>query len=175
MSPKSEPVAVKSGLSLLSERLLAKLSQKNYRDNYMDETVRTWLARQIRTLREERGWSQHDLADIAGLKQSAVSRLEDPDYGRFSLSTLLKLRAAFDVGLEVKFVEYGAAVARSRDVSRNSLRVCSYHAEQMHPQVAGAEMSNAQIQIEYSVQPKMRHQIYGCEPGLWDYRPKETI
>jgi Predicted transcriptional regulators len=141
----------------------------------MDEMVRSWLARQIRVLREDRGWSQQDLAAATGLKQSAVSRLEDPDYGRYALSTLLKLRSAFDVGLEVKFVEYGAAVARSRDVSRSALKVCTYHAEQLRPQIPAAGTAVAEVHIEYVVTPKLRPLDTEKLQQFWDYRPKEVV
>lgn len=175
MKKLSGPENLKRGLSLLSDKLLAKLSKKDYRDLYMDQTVRSWLARQVRVLREDRGWSQQDLAEATGLKQSAVSRLEDPDYGRYTLSTLLKLRSAFDVGLEVKFVEYGAAIAHSRDVSRSALKVCSYHAEQMRPQVTLSSIAIADVHIEYEARTRVRMGAHEKISAFWDYRPKEVV
>ena len=37
----------------------------------------------------------------------SISRLEDPNYGRYSLKTLKRLARAFDVGLLVRFVSFG--------------------------------------------------------------------
>lgn len=100
---------------------------KPYRDAYVRENVRHWLARQIRVLREERGLSQEDFAKIFGKPQSTIARLEDPDYGRMSLTTLLKLASAFDVGLDVRFVPI-ATIAAKRDLSNAAMSVGAFAA-----------------------------------------------
>lgn len=74
------------------------------RDAYVQAEVVTALALQIRTIRMQRNWSQAELAKKLGTTQTAVSRLEDPSYGRMSLKTLLDLSRVFDAGLRVQFV-----------------------------------------------------------------------
>ena len=76
------------------------------RDAYVQAEVATALAHQIRTIRLQRGWSQAELAQRMGTRQHAVSRLEDPSYGRYSLQTLFQLSRAFDTGLQVRFVSF---------------------------------------------------------------------
>lgn len=74
------------------------------RDAYVQAEVVTALAHQIRAIRLQRDWSQADLAKKMGTTQAAVSRLEDPSYGRMSIKTLLDLSRVFDSGLRVQFV-----------------------------------------------------------------------
>lgn len=74
------------------------------RDAYVQAEVVTALAVQIRAIRMQRSWSQADLAKRMGTTQAAVSRLEDPSYGRMSIKTLLDLSRVFDTGLRVQFV-----------------------------------------------------------------------
>jgi hypothetical protein len=48
----------------------------------------------------------------AGIKQQAISRLENPYYGKATLTTLKKFAAANDVGLLVEFVPYSELINR---------------------------------------------------------------
>ncbi len=109
------------------KRLQAKLHSKEYRESYVENHVRRWLAAQIRILREQEGrnWTQKNLAAKLGKPQSAVSRLEDPDYGKMTVSTLLELAAAFDVALAVRFVDFPCFVEMTRDLSRSAGEVSS--------------------------------------------------
>src|SRR5260221_649943 len=109
-----------------TDRLIAKLKNREYRDAYVAEGVKTWVARQIRSLREQRGLSQDDLGEKCGKPQSAISRLEDPDYGQMSLQTLLELASAFDVALSVKFVDYPTFIRETKDISTANMQVPSF-------------------------------------------------
>ncbi len=48
--------------------------------------------------------SQADLAKKIGTAQSAIARLENPNYGRVSLPILEKIAKALDAKLEIRFV-----------------------------------------------------------------------
>lgn len=117
----------------LSKRLFEKLKSKSYRDAYVAEHVRTGIAYQIRALRTQRGWSQKKLAEEMGKPQSVVSRLEDPDYGKVSIQTVLEGAAAFDVALLVQYVSFPEFLQRTRDVSPEALRVDSFDERQLLP------------------------------------------
>jgi transcriptional regulator with XRE-family HTH domain len=120
------PFAKEAG-EVKSRRLLTKMLSKRYRDAYVAENVRTGIAYQIRALRQQRGpMSQKDLGRLTGKPQCVVSRLEDPDYGRFTLQTLLDVAAAFDVALLVQFVSHDEFLRRTRDVSPEALEVPSF-------------------------------------------------
>lgn len=68
------------------------------------------LAFQIRMLRDQAGWSQEELAKRVGMNQNAISRLENPSYGKATLTTLKRISSAFDVALVVRFVSFGQLV-----------------------------------------------------------------
>lgn len=57
------------------------------------------------------------------MKQARISQLEDPDYGRPTLSTLLRLKRAFDVALDVKFLPFSELAAWSANFSAEDLAV----------------------------------------------------
>jgi transcriptional regulator with XRE-family HTH domain len=111
-----------------SEKLVSKLSERDYRHAYMMEGVKTWIARQVRALREQRGWSQDDLGRETEKPQSAISRVEDPDYGKLTLQTLFDLARAYDVPLLVQFVEWSDWLCRMNDRSTASLQRESFSA-----------------------------------------------
>jgi transcriptional regulator with XRE-family HTH domain len=54
------------------------------------------IAEQIRALRKERDLTQAKFAELAGMKQSAVSRIEQAEYASWSWATLCKVAAALD-------------------------------------------------------------------------------
>ena len=108
-------------------RQIAKsLQDKEYRTVFVSEQVDTGLPFQIVATRKRRRWSQQDLADRTGMTQATVSRLESPSYSRFTLSTLKRLAAAFDVGLIVRFVPFSEMVDREANLSQHSLAVPSF-------------------------------------------------
>lgn len=98
--------------SVRREQVVHSLADKEYRDAFVEAEIDTGLAYQIRGMREARGWSQGDLGERVpgGMHQGVVSKLEDPDYGRHTLSTLKRLASAFDVALVVRFVPFSQLV-----------------------------------------------------------------
>ena len=98
------------------QEFMDNLSDSKYRAVFADELVGTSLAFQIRRLRDARGLSQTELANQVGNKQPTISLWEDPNYGRYTLSKLKELAAAFDVGLLVRFVSFGELAEWTVDV-----------------------------------------------------------
>jgi transcriptional regulator with XRE-family HTH domain len=82
-----------------------KLARKTYRDVFGTSITGTTAA-QIRLMREQRGWSQQELAAKTGMGQARISLLENPNYQNLSLNTLKKVANAFDVALIVRFVSF---------------------------------------------------------------------
>jgi len=104
------------------KRLLEDLKNKEARDAYVGSHVRSGPAYQIRAMRNARGWSQGELGRLMGEKpQSTVARLENPDYGQFSMSTLLEVASAFDVALLVRFVSYSDFLRLVTDATPGAL------------------------------------------------------
>jgi transcriptional regulator with XRE-family HTH domain len=108
------------------EQIARSLSDKDYRDLFAIEEINTGLPFQIRAMREARGWSQKDLADRAGMTQEGVSRLENPDDGKLTLTTLKRLASAFDVGLAVRFVPFSHLINEAVNCGPEDLAVPDY-------------------------------------------------
>ena len=70
------------------------------------------MALQIRALRDQRQMSQKKLGDALGMAQTWVSKLENPDYGKMSVATLLRLAHEFDTDLEIKFRPFSTTIDR---------------------------------------------------------------
>lgn len=110
-------------ISSIGKKLLEKLQRKSYRHAYLAEHVRRGIAYQIRSLRDQRKWKQGTFANLLGKPQSVACRLEDPDYGKVTIQTLLEVANVFDVALEVRFVRYSTFICNTRDVSVVSMQV----------------------------------------------------
>ena len=102
---------------------------EEYREAYMLASIEQGVAWKIRINREDRGLSQADLANLIGSKPSSISRMEDPEYGKHSLSTLIKLANAFKCALSVKFIPYSKLVEEDEDLSPQALFAAPYESE----------------------------------------------
>jgi transcriptional regulator with XRE-family HTH domain len=76
------------------------------RARFVELYLNKFLAFQIRAMRDREQWNQQDLADRIGTNQNGVSRLENPFYGKATLTTLKRVATAFDVALIVRFVPF---------------------------------------------------------------------
>lgn len=89
------------------EKLLERISRgPEARARLVESHLGKNLAFQLRALRDREQWSQSELARKLGMTQNAISRLESPNYGKATLTTLKRLAAAFDVALTVRFVPF---------------------------------------------------------------------
>jgi transcriptional regulator with XRE-family HTH domain len=113
-------------MNTLFKRLWHAFQDKEYRQVYADGFSDSKIATQIKVLREQRGWTQQQLAEVAGMKQSRIAALEDVNYSSWSLRTLRRLAQAFDIWLDVEFKEFRALWSEMRDFSRESLTRVSF-------------------------------------------------
>lgn len=113
------------------EALVARTSwsDRESREYYAEAAVEQGLAYQIRVNRELRGMSQRQLAAAMGTRQSAISRMEDPDYGSHSIPKLLKLAHAFDCALLIKLVPFSTLAYEAKCLSEEHLYAKSYDEE----------------------------------------------
>ncbi len=110
----------------LDSELLRNLETKTERDAFSASLARVAVPMQIRALRKQHGWNQDDLAKVLGAKQPWVSALETPGGNIPNLNTLLKVAAAFDVGLLVWFAPFSELVTRDNHFSPDDFVVPSY-------------------------------------------------
>ena len=124
-----------------SDAFIAQLSDKEMRDEFVADQVRARIALMIRTLREQgdRNWTQTELAKRMGKPPNVVSRLEDPDYGKMSLQTLLEVAAAYGLPLIVDIPEWDDWFRRMANNSKSSLVRQSFDLEIFKSQAASAK------------------------------------
>lgn len=105
---------------------LKSFNKKEFRDSYVSGRIRTFIALQMRSLRENLGLSQKEYAEKIGKPQSVVSRIENTAYGGVSIQTLLDVCEPLDIALVVKFASFDEFLRQHSDVSPAALVVESY-------------------------------------------------
>lgn len=106
--------------------LADELKDPEARRDYADEFLSSYIALQIKTLRQQRGWSQAELAQRAGMKQSRISAMEQADYSAWNLRTLQRLAAAFDLAFVAGFESFGRMLDSMTSISRAGLEKPSF-------------------------------------------------
>jgi transcriptional regulator with XRE-family HTH domain len=89
-----------------------ELKDREFRNQFFRTERELDIPAQIKTLRKLRQMTQGQLAEKAGTKQSAVSRLERSQEANWELETLVKLAEALDARLSVVIEPYEATIAR---------------------------------------------------------------
>lgn len=111
--------------SVKTQQIAASLDDKAYAHAFVDSEITTLLPFQIREMRKERKLSQAKLAEVTGQNQKTISDFENPNYARYSLSSLKRLAEAFDVALIVRFAPFSELVDWAANLSPGKLRVPS--------------------------------------------------
>lgn len=138
---------------MLVSKSLAKtfrrIKNPHARKAHVEAEVLNGISHQIRILRQQRKWTQAELARRLNTSQTVVSRLEDPSYGRWNVRTLLELSNAFDVGLFVRFMPFAKFLTATADISRENLEAESYDEEE--PKIGeytdGTSLSTAYLSL----------------------------
>jgi transcriptional regulator with XRE-family HTH domain len=157
--------------------LLASLRDAEYRQMFVGERVRSSMALQIRALREQREMSQKALGDAIGMAQTWVSKLENPDYGKMSVATLLRLATAFDTDLEIKFRPFSSAIDRLPKQTDEYFRVPSFKDEFEGHSLSEEEIDkaierlNGEPVYHRSVTAKVGEAVEGCKQRLGKIGP----
>ncbi len=109
-------------MSDTSKTLREALKDPEYSEGYAESFLDSYIATQIKVLREQHGLSQQGLAELIGSKQGAISRIENVNYSRWNVSTLKKLARVFRLRLKVSFETYGTLLSEVEMFTRNSLQ-----------------------------------------------------
>jgi transcriptional regulator with XRE-family HTH domain len=104
-------------------------SDREYREAYLEASIEQGIAWQIRINRQKRGLTQKDLAKTLKTRQSAISRLEDPEHGAYNLKTLIEIAKAFDCALSVKYIPYSRLAEESYMLSEEDQFALPYSAQ----------------------------------------------
>lgn len=113
-----------------TDKLLGKLARKEYREAFVEAEIENLIPFQILAMRKKLGWNQHQLAKAAGMSQGRISLLENADYeGSHNIKTLLRIAAACDVGLMVRFAPFSELLEWSSNLSPENHSVPDYQTE----------------------------------------------
>ena len=102
--------------------LARRFRNRAYRQAYVESFVDSSIATQIKVLRDQRDLSQSDLAGLAGMKQSQISRLENTNNESWKVGTLRKIARALDLALVVRFESFGSVIRDVEAFGRKTLQ-----------------------------------------------------
>ena len=147
---------------------LKKFRLKEYRDGYLQSRIRGRIAYQIQALRDKLGLTQQAFAQLTGKKQSVISRLENVEYGKVSVQTLLDIALAADVALVVKFTSYPDFLDQTRLMTPEALQPKTIYETlsglQSAPRVHGQAFARA---LDRSEQGEPRATAYAAVNDNW--------
>lgn len=126
-APVFQPVMVHQPLPAIASR--KDWLDDDYREGYMEACVEQNIAWQIKFNRECRGITQIKLSEMIGTRQSAISRVEDPSYGKTNIATLLKIANALKCALSVKLISFSELAEDSKKFSKENSIVKSFDEE----------------------------------------------
>src|SRR5437667_11152571 len=107
-------------------QLLRKLREtfldEDYRYAYAESFMNSYIAAQIKTLREDNALTREELARTLSTRKGTISRMEDVSYDYWTLGMLKKVARALGVRLNVSFEEFGTLVREIETLRRDELR-----------------------------------------------------
>lgn len=168
---KSSGVTHTVCLSKSLEKSFLALKRPGAKEAYVEAELVNGLAHQIRILREQRGWTQKELAKRLSTTQNTISRLEDPSYGRYTFRTLLGLSKAFDVALFVRYLPFSKFMAETWGTRPENFEAASYDEEASLIQFFSEEKRNGE-------QPQLYENMRTEKPALiqfLDSMPRERL
>lgn len=107
-------------------KLASDFADREYRESYAEESLKTSVAVQIQIIRDQRGWNQERLAKETGTTQSAISRLENANNSSWNIKTLLNTAFALGTRLHISFETFGSLIEQVESFSRGHLQRPSF-------------------------------------------------
>ncbi|MDP1989606.1 MAG: helix-turn-helix transcriptional regulator [Syntrophales bacterium] len=94
----------KGKVRTFQSRLREDIKDPEFKKHYEEERQALKLAMKIAELRDKKGLSQQQLAQLMGTSQQAISRIESGRYEGFTLKTLEKIAEATGMRVKIEFV-----------------------------------------------------------------------
>ncbi len=109
-------------MAAIRDALRRNLQQPEFSEGYAESFLDSFIATQLKVLREQNEWTQAALAEKMGKKQTVISRSENINYSSWSISTLKEYARAFRLRLRVSFETYGSLIDEVETFSKESLK-----------------------------------------------------
>lgn len=145
-------------LSQIKIGLSEKLKDKGYRARFFRGQAEDEIAFQLRQARRKRQKTQPELGVLTGMKQSAISRIEQASYSRWTFRTLLRIAEALDLRVRIN-LDYAEDVIREYEAMERQQestaqiiaksvesRIFEYRGESLIPAVAEESTVTPQVQ-----------------------------
>ena len=132
------------------------LRDREYREAYVEGHVKSYIPFQLRAIREKLRLTQKAFAERIGKPQSVVSRLENTEYGKVTVQTLLDIARRLDIALVVKFASFREFLAAYADLSADVMAVEPFAAEE--------SPSLANLQSAARLEKKNAESVAASEP-----------
>jgi len=107
------------------QELIGSFDDRTVREEYGVQHT-AWIGPQLRAVREQRGLSQKFVAEQTKTNQSAISRFESVDYGRWSIKKLQQIAKVFGCWVEIRLRSYGDLVDGLPQQNRQGLLVAAF-------------------------------------------------
>ncbi len=146
---------VKEGFVNLFSRLK---TTKKARELFVLGQIKTGIPFQVRAMRDAGKWTQEKLGKEAEMPQTVISRLENSRDAKFTLKTLLRIAAAFDVALVVRFVPFSELIKWVNDLSHQKLCPPTFAEEFLKTNTEEADETTAKgwVRVLEEIQQSLR-------------------
>jgi transcriptional regulator with XRE-family HTH domain len=105
----------------IESALRTELRDPEYSEGYAESFLNSYIATQIKVIREQRTMTQAELGSHIGTTQAGVSRYENVNYSSWNIKTLIRLARAFHVRLKVSFEPFGTLPEEAVRFDRKTL------------------------------------------------------
>jgi transcriptional regulator with XRE-family HTH domain len=156
----------------LINNFIEEFQDEETRHIYTEEFLNSKIATQIKALREQRGWTQSELAEKAGMKQERISALEDVNYAAWTLNVLRRLAKAFDLRIDLNFADFGSFLNEFTDFNRNSLERKSFKDDIAFK--SKETQNNASAKIQNTIN-KAKPYKFGLIQGKDEPKPQQSL
>lgn len=160
-------------MSDLYQDLKAEFKDPDYRYGYAESFLNTKLATQIKTLREQRGKTQAEVAALMGIKQPGYRRFEDVNHSVWKTDALWNIARALGVRLNISFETFGSLMDDKKKFTKKSLERPSFEGDPAFSQQASDEPERAIVANAraFALQRLATEQKIGDRPSVdWEVR-----
>lgn len=146
------------------------INSSKSRESYLRAKLNVLIPSQIRGLRLKYPMTQKELGERAEMRQTRISALEQIGEAKYNIDTLVRLAAAFKVGLFVKFVTFSEMLEWENDFSQDDFIVKKIDEdyEFISPEIDYSEYVASQKEQETKGVDKLAEAIGGTRGKQYD-------
>jgi transcriptional regulator with XRE-family HTH domain len=155
-------------MSDLKSNLRKEFQDEDFRNIYAEESLNTYIATQIKVLREQQRLTQTELAQKTGMAQPRIAVLEDVNYSSWSINTLRRLAKAFGLRLSVRFETFSSLIPELETFGRPALERARFEDDRFFreaPSVSDSNLVGAEVFLQKKIALAQRADSTGNATG----------